>query len=132
MSGAGISMDLSPQPISRADLEAAVRSVLAPAPAASAPAPAPASWGALAANRATAAAPPPAIGVALPLRLELPDGSTVKPLLLFGPECSTPEVLPSLIEALVAARVPLDTWRPKSDDGGGRGGWSSRGRGGWR
>lgn len=116
---------LSPELL--AALTAMLQQRPAAAPVAATPAPA-ASWGALAGARAAAVAPPPPIGVAVPLRIELPDGSSVKPLLLFGPECASPEALRPLLEALAAAQVPLDAWRPKPDDN--RGGYGGR-RGRW-
>ncbi len=67
----------------------------------------------------------------MPIRIELRDGSSVKPLLFFGPEWSSPDALNALLDGLAGAGVPLDVWRPKNDDGsygrgGGRGGYGRR------
>lgn len=115
------------QTMLRGALAGVAPAVAAPAPQA---APAPAAWGALAARPTMGV--PPAQGVAVPLKIELRDGSSVKPLLFFGPEWAGADALPQLLDALAAAGAPLDAWRPKNDGGYGGGGRGGYNRGGYQ
>jgi hypothetical protein len=79
---------------------------------------------------APVAAPAAITGVSVPVKIPF-DGGNIKVNFHLPPEvASSPQALTAAIEALAAAGLPLDVWRPK--DSGGSGGWGgSSSGGGW-
>jgi hypothetical protein len=101
------------------------------------PAAAAAGWGG-----AAAAVPQQFQAVNVPLKLQLPDGSTLRVYVqLPGELMQSQQALMAAIQGMMQAGLPLDTWQPQGGggwgnngggwNGGNRGGWSGRGRGRW-
>lgn len=102
-------------------------------------APAAGGWGA-----AAAAAPLQVQAVNVPLKLQLPDGGTLRVYVqLPGELMQSQQALMGAIQGMMQQGFPLDVWRPQGSgdwgnsggswgsNGGNRGGWGSRGRGRW-
>lgn len=81
------------------------------------------------------AAPAPAMGavptpekVLVPIKLQCPDGSTLRIYMQFpGDLAANPQAMMAAIGALKAAGIPLDTWQPQNRGWGGGGGYGNRG-----
>jgi hypothetical protein len=81
-------------------------------------------------SRPAAAAAPMPGGVLVQVNLPLPDGSEAPLQLLFGAEhAASPQTLVALVGGLISAGIPVKTWQPKREHGGG---WGSGDRGGDR
>lgn len=84
----------------------------------------------------TGAGPQQYLGVSVPLKIQLPDGSSLRVYVqLPGELMQSPQTLMAAIQGLVQAGLPLDAWAPQGGgswgNGGSRSSWSGRTRGRW-
>lgn len=76
--------------------------------------------------------PPKPVGVAIPIKVDTPQGS-VRTYIQYGHEAiESPQALLAVINALMQAGYPVDAWVPRQQGGygGGRGGYGGS-RGGY-
>src|SRR5512143_812372 len=74
------------------------------------------------------------LGVSVPLKLQLPDGSSLRVYVqLPGELMQSPQALMGAIQGMMQAGLPLDAWQPQGGgswgNGGSRSSWGSRSRG---